>query len=243
MTIQRNWQYWVHKTQDEDKQKKKHNTICVGRHYAQTSTTSQSLIFCGWWTIVCFLVNVRLTIVLSVFLQFVAFGYPFVIYDICESTCSSRFHDITELITPKYSYYVNIFSVYSYWVIRCKYERYKYVRAYTFLFISSIIQDFKLFMSNYCIDFKQSTLCHSNCLTRWLRAGHCTWYIRLMRRYDGLKPLMMLDVTHTKNIVKHCSWTINHSQLLLLASRLSVYVVKFRYSWSPKNKKKYWQYK
>ena len=108
MTIQRNWQYWVHKTQDEDKQNKKHNTICVGRHYAQTSTTSQSLIFCGWWTIVCFLVNFRLTIVLSVRLQFAAFGCPFVIYDICEST---------ELITPKYSYYVNIFSVYSYWVI------------------------------------------------------------------------------------------------------------------------------
>ena len=27
-TIQRNWQHWVHKTQ-EDKQSKKHNTICV----------------------------------------------------------------------------------------------------------------------------------------------------------------------------------------------------------------------
>ena len=25
-TIQRNWQHWVHKTQDEDKQNKKHNT-------------------------------------------------------------------------------------------------------------------------------------------------------------------------------------------------------------------------
>ena len=24
-TIQRNWQHWVHKTQDEDKQSKKHN--------------------------------------------------------------------------------------------------------------------------------------------------------------------------------------------------------------------------
>jgi len=29
-TIQRNWLYWVHKTQDEDKQIKKYNTICVG---------------------------------------------------------------------------------------------------------------------------------------------------------------------------------------------------------------------
>ena len=29
-TIQRNWQHWVHRTQDEDKQNKKHNTICVG---------------------------------------------------------------------------------------------------------------------------------------------------------------------------------------------------------------------
>jgi len=26
-TIERNWQYWVHKTQDEDKQSKKHNTM------------------------------------------------------------------------------------------------------------------------------------------------------------------------------------------------------------------------
>ena len=25
-TIQRNWQHWAHKTQDEDKQNKKHNT-------------------------------------------------------------------------------------------------------------------------------------------------------------------------------------------------------------------------
>jgi hypothetical protein len=25
-TIQRHWQHWVHKTQDEDKQDKKHNT-------------------------------------------------------------------------------------------------------------------------------------------------------------------------------------------------------------------------
>ena len=25
-TIQKNWQHWVHKTQDEDKQNKKHNT-------------------------------------------------------------------------------------------------------------------------------------------------------------------------------------------------------------------------
>ena len=25
-TIQRNWQQWIHKTQDEDKQNKKHNT-------------------------------------------------------------------------------------------------------------------------------------------------------------------------------------------------------------------------
>ena len=28
-TIQRSWQYQAHKTQDEDKQNKKHNTICV----------------------------------------------------------------------------------------------------------------------------------------------------------------------------------------------------------------------
>ena len=37
-TIQRNWQHWAHKTQDEDKQsKKQHNTICVGHHDTQTS--------------------------------------------------------------------------------------------------------------------------------------------------------------------------------------------------------------
>jgi hypothetical protein len=27
--IKRNWQHWVHKTQDEDKQSKIHNTTCV----------------------------------------------------------------------------------------------------------------------------------------------------------------------------------------------------------------------
>ena len=39
-TIQRNWQHWVHKTPDEDKQNKKHNTIYVGHHYAQINTTN-----------------------------------------------------------------------------------------------------------------------------------------------------------------------------------------------------------
>jgi hypothetical protein len=33
-TILRNWQ------QDEDKQNEKHNTICVGYHYAQTNTNN-----------------------------------------------------------------------------------------------------------------------------------------------------------------------------------------------------------
>ena len=35
LTIQRNWQHWVHKTQDEDKQNEKHNTICAGHHHTQ----------------------------------------------------------------------------------------------------------------------------------------------------------------------------------------------------------------
>ena len=54
-TIQRNWQHCLHKTQDEDKTKRKyttpyvldttmhktekskiHNTICLGHHYTQT---------------------------------------------------------------------------------------------------------------------------------------------------------------------------------------------------------------
>jgi hypothetical protein len=61
-TIQRNWQDWVHKTQDKNKQnkkhntiyvgdlhtqdtkrrqaKQKHNTICVGHHYTQTNTNN-----------------------------------------------------------------------------------------------------------------------------------------------------------------------------------------------------------
>ena len=29
----RNWQRWVHKAQDEDKQNKTHSTICIGDHY------------------------------------------------------------------------------------------------------------------------------------------------------------------------------------------------------------------
>jgi len=28
-TIQKNWQHWVHKKQEEDKQNKNHNTICT----------------------------------------------------------------------------------------------------------------------------------------------------------------------------------------------------------------------
>jgi hypothetical protein len=32
-----NWQYWAQKTEDEDKQSKKHNKICVGHQYMQTS--------------------------------------------------------------------------------------------------------------------------------------------------------------------------------------------------------------
>jgi len=42
LTIQRNWQHWEHKTQDEDKQNKnkKHNTTCVGHHYTQTNTNN-----------------------------------------------------------------------------------------------------------------------------------------------------------------------------------------------------------
>ena len=40
-TIQRNWQHWVYKTQDEDKQNKtKQSTICVGYHFAQTTTNN-----------------------------------------------------------------------------------------------------------------------------------------------------------------------------------------------------------
>ena len=39
-TIKRNWQHRVHKTQDEDKQSKNNNTICVGHHYAQTNTNN-----------------------------------------------------------------------------------------------------------------------------------------------------------------------------------------------------------
>jgi hypothetical protein len=31
---------WVHKTKYEDKQSKKHNTICVGYHYAQTNNVT-----------------------------------------------------------------------------------------------------------------------------------------------------------------------------------------------------------
>ena len=41
---EKNWQHWVHKTHDEDKQNKKtqHNIICVGNHYTQTSTNNVS---------------------------------------------------------------------------------------------------------------------------------------------------------------------------------------------------------
>jgi hypothetical protein len=35
LTIKRNTQHWVHKTQDEEKQSKNHNLICVVHHYTQ----------------------------------------------------------------------------------------------------------------------------------------------------------------------------------------------------------------
>ena len=42
-TIERNWQHWVLKTQDEDQQNKKHNTICVGHRYVQTNTSTNNV--------------------------------------------------------------------------------------------------------------------------------------------------------------------------------------------------------
>ena len=40
-TIQRNWQHWVHKTQDEDKQNNKiHITVFVGHHYMHKNTNN-----------------------------------------------------------------------------------------------------------------------------------------------------------------------------------------------------------
>jgi len=39
-TIQRNWQNWVHKTEDEEEQNKYHNTICIGHHYTQANTNN-----------------------------------------------------------------------------------------------------------------------------------------------------------------------------------------------------------
>ena len=41
-TIQRNWQHMVQKTK---KNKAKHNTICVGHHYAQADTNSVNKVF------------------------------------------------------------------------------------------------------------------------------------------------------------------------------------------------------
>jgi hypothetical protein len=38
--IQRIWQHWAHKKQDEDKQNKKYNTICVGQHNKQINTNN-----------------------------------------------------------------------------------------------------------------------------------------------------------------------------------------------------------
>jgi hypothetical protein len=45
--VQRNWQHWVHKTQDENKQNKKHITICVGHHHTQeTRRRKKPSLFC-----------------------------------------------------------------------------------------------------------------------------------------------------------------------------------------------------
>jgi hypothetical protein len=37
MTIQRNWQHWVHKKRQK---KQKHRAICAGHDYAQTNTNN-----------------------------------------------------------------------------------------------------------------------------------------------------------------------------------------------------------
>jgi hypothetical protein len=42
-TIQRNWQYWVHKTQDEDKQNKKHNTETLATLCTQDTGRRQTI--------------------------------------------------------------------------------------------------------------------------------------------------------------------------------------------------------
>ena len=48
-TIQRNWQHWVNKTQNEDKQNKKHNTerkqTQIRRTLQQTRRTNVFLLF------------------------------------------------------------------------------------------------------------------------------------------------------------------------------------------------------
>ena len=41
-TIQRNWQHQAHKTKDENKQSKTHNTTCVGHHYTQAQIRPRS---------------------------------------------------------------------------------------------------------------------------------------------------------------------------------------------------------
>ena len=37
----RHWQHWVHNAQDEDKQNKKYNTICVGHHHKRDTHTQK----------------------------------------------------------------------------------------------------------------------------------------------------------------------------------------------------------
>ena len=51
-TIQRNWQHWVHKTHDEDKQQI-NNTICVGHHHTKTKSNKINIMkrkFMMWWS-------------------------------------------------------------------------------------------------------------------------------------------------------------------------------------------------
>jgi len=64
-TIRRNWQHWVQKTQYEDKQNTKHNTICVGHHYPSSPLIYTVILSSSRLTYVVTLSSSRLTYVVT----------------------------------------------------------------------------------------------------------------------------------------------------------------------------------
>ena len=79
----RAWQHWVHKPQDEDKQSKKHNTVCVGNHHTQDAC--MNII----WTLLIFNIYYFVILFLSVYfaMMFISLELSLIVYHVLSYLC------------------------------------------------------------------------------------------------------------------------------------------------------------